>query len=733
MQQLPAHNNGPIEKVPPIRLVMDLGSTAEVVEWSTRRELTGSGLPGSGRGASGFSVASGTVMLAQDGVRRTPWSPAATRVRVDELGWLTAHPTTLASIKLGRFITDHAAGGSMGGIGVDLTEGQRNLDGPFTYPWAYSDVESRIESSAVLAAIAEGAGYTTSWHTSTTGGHGIPQALLMANLNGTTAPRAGTQWTTRTSQLGVTWISRNGQTYLGSGSRVVYDVGDVEVGQWGWLFSSGAANMRFEVAGEGFRYDSKITSGRAAWSLEASTTEVRLTINGAARVITLPPTTNPTRRLLFGATSTALSVLDFDTGVVTNATGGPGATLSYAGATITVKPDGGVRDLSVASPSPTVMPPVRPTAWIEHTGSMISGVFDVAGKKAREVFQDIATKTMGAGWQSETGELVYRNAENLRTGAAVESVIAHDQFESLDWDLDRQNKADRIEVSYTPATTVADKTNSITLWESTDRINIQPGTTIVIPVEITGTTDRLAPFIPIFDTSQAAGRMSRWDASPTAAGTNEDGSASTRPASNALRIETVIKSPSTIEVRVTNMTSKRLFIVDGNGNPCLILRTSLQVQPGEAQTLSWGAEESKATTPFEFECGQWVQEPLVAQQMLSWLVSQMQESLPTLPQVRVVPDLRRQLGDIIRLTEGPVVDPLKTKGIIVGVSMSGTWSGYQQRITVALLSNTYADLKRALIALSIRTYDEFKTYLAVNQLLTYQAFKEHAQRVLVDY
>lgn len=731
MQQTPNGWPSPsdVETVPEFQMVASTDwlpeSITPVSQVSIRRDLTGGGLPGAARAGAGFSVADGSVTVPQpSGERVTPWAAAGARAMPG--GGATIQATHgAASLPLGSFIVDTVSGAdSSGELAVDLIEDQRRMDTPFTYQWAYDSVEPTMDASAVLAACAEAAGYSTSWTPDLSGMTSTP--YLVARMDGCAAAiDASSGWGELTAETSVSWTSRAGQVFLAPGARVRYHADYADDGSW--LVTTWATTgpyVRVVVDGAGCTITGmvgttatavyRITPTVVTFTLGAEKTSVPVPSWGAP--VALEVRVRPSRVEVRNAATGELASAARPTSV---------AAAKFDGVLVQTPPGGYMRDIVIAGRDSRFTTATPPTARIEATGSPITGVFDVAGSSARDVFQDIAKATMGAGWQDETGALVYRSAESLRTGRPVETVVADGQLEDIPWEISRENVADRIEVSYTPASVVTDTQGKITLWEATELSQILAGRTITLYADITGTTDTIAPFLPIWDTTTAGSdgtRYSRW-----AAASQPDGGG-TRPADDALLISTEIVSPSRVKITITNTTTGRLWLVDGNGSPCLILRTTTQVQPGEQETISWGQPPESAETPFEFDCGQWVQDATTAQRMLDWLSSQMRAPMATIPTVNVKPDLARQLGDVVLLTEEPQGDdmPLLAKALVTGMDLSGDANGYDTTLTLALLGVTFSDVDSWGVENGVTTFQQFDTWCTNNGITTFADLDAYA-------
>lgn len=360
------------------------------------------------------------------------------------------------------------------------------------------------------------------------------------------------------------------------------------------------------------------------------------------------------------------------------------------------------------------------TTDIESTGSVLRGVFNVTGKSAWEVAQEVAAATMGAVWISEDGVFTYRNRGSLRgSGSFTETVEALDRIESLDWRVDPGDIADRVELTYTPTEVNSTEDPTITLWEATDKIRVRGEQSAVVYADITGTTPAVAAFLPIWNTTIPVEVRSRW-----AAATSPNGSGD-RPADNAIRATATMVSPSRVRIDLINQTSVPLWLVDGNGQPCLILRTTLHVAPGEPETIATGISDARAINPLQIDAGGWVQDPDTAHLMLNWLTGQTERAQATVNQVRVKPDLARQLGDVIRLTDHHT--NLLSKALVTGVSNAGDSSGYTQHLDLALLDVTFTEWDAWMQAQGINTFDALDAWMQAQGINTFTAFDEWGQ------
>lgn len=729
-----------VETIPEFQIVTDSPAVpdgvAPVASYQIRRDLTGGGLPGAARGGSGFSVAEGSVTLQQQGTPVTPW--AKTPVRPGGAAVLQAVQTEPSfagervALPLGSFLVNDVSGAdSEGEITLGLIEAQRRLDGEITFNMnggvngytpgtSIEGQNAMMDASTIICEAAKRAGFTTNSTPS------IPKATLIADmpLQGSPMPQIGVPTDLTTAKFG----SAQGRVGMVSG---VVKVRPNPYGEDITYYAN--CTIHFEVAGTGC-------------TIVADNVMV-IRVDLVANTITINPGkeyggTFPIPATRIGNAYTIHSVATAPSGPTKFYIKTPSAqswTLlgTIAGHELRISDyvqrevspgvtgadtDGWVSAVTIwgsnGTALPTVTYPDRVDALIEATGSLLTGVF-TSDQSGRDVMQDIARATMGAAWLDETGTLVYRNAESMRTGSEVETIVADAQLEDLPWRISREDTADRIEFTYTPANIERDPDGKLTLWEATEKTYVAARKTITVTADLEqATTDRAASFLPIWDTTTAGSdgeRMSRW-----AAAYNPDSSGE-RPPDDAIKVEAKV-SGSKATLTITNNTNRGVWLVDGTGNPCLILRTTLKISAGEQETIEWGEPAETALNPFQFDAGQWVQDADTARSMLDWLASQMQTAQAVIEQVNVKPNLARQLGDIVLLTENqltPDHKPLKTKALITGSDLDGDANGYTTTLNLAMLAVTFGDVGEWAAANSVTTFGNLDTKLTSLGLTTF--------------
>lgn len=704
---------------PPARGDVPQG-TAEVGAWSVSQQLTGSALPGQVRAVSGHSIPSGSVSFAQpEGAPLTPWARGPLNLGPGGACTLYASHAGVGrshGLRLGGFQLAPIAGSSLSNtVELELDGDPIRMQKPFTLRWRYNTKVSsfaeppyELDASWVIDQVARSTGY-----------YQTPALVTSAFLS---LPLCGGTMADRGSTITATvagWVAAEHQAGLGPGSSIDASLSTTVPNKF---------YISCDVAGAGGR----IIVGGAVFDFSSTKLEVRSGITTLATVA-YPVASGAIRRVQAEVTRTGNSLA-----VRVRCGAGAwsaGATAAFGSAPWDSGTDTATIDTTLTPTGRwirgiqlhTVDDPriwIPPNAQIDIAYSPIHAAFGIEKVTAWEVVQDIAAKTMGAAWVTPGGVLVYRNGERMRgTDAPVETVEALDKLEDLAWVIDPGEIADRVEVTYTP-TDVETSYGMSTLWESTETIRVPARKTVTVYADINGTTNVLSPFVPLWPPTDPAvtkyvdGRMSRW-----AAATSPDGSG-VRPADNAIRVSAQMVGVSRAKISITNATGGTLWLVDGTGAPCLILRTSLHIAPGEPETISHGPAIEDALNPISLDAGAWVQDATAAQRILDWLVGQTATAKAVINSVRVKPDLSREIGDVIRLTDGHT--GLRTEAIISGITLAGDSTGYTQHLDLALLDVAYQDFDAWLERESITTFADFDTWLTANNITTFEDFDQWA-------
>ena len=672
--------------------------TGACASWSVSRDLTGGFLPGQVRGASGFSVATASAQIPQPATPLSPWSAAGSQLMPGGQATLYAsHDGSDGStaLQLGKFRVDPIAGASTDpALNLDLIEDSGRLKRPVAIKWAYTSTNAdtySMDASWVLDQIARAGGFYATPKPGATTVLSMPLVGGPACDRGTTDAALIDTYREVEHCIGLSGVSSIEARMTGTGVD--------------WAFY-----LTCQVAGSG----GVIRMGDALIEVKPSSVVVRegSTTRGTVNIGAT------------GLTQVQLRIVRVTGGFTIQArtaqTTWPAATSITISGASPWKND----DLTISSLSATgFIRAVRldndpdaavwgtPSAVIDLSGSPIRGIFDMEKQPGWDLAQSIATATLGGLWISEGGVFTYRNRHTLRgIDGPVETIEALDQLETLEWRVDPADVADRVTVTYTPAD-VRRSNDSITLWEATNIIMVRQYSTQTIYADIEGTTDRISDFRAVWDETVPEGRFSRFAAS------NSQYEGGEQAPDGALTFATQMAGPSRVKIQITNHTGQPYWLIDGNGDPTLTLRTSVHVAPGEPVTVEQGLAEDDAIAPLSIDCGSAVQDHATAVELCAWLEGQTRVALPTIGDVRVKPDLRRQLGDIVRITDG--ITTLDSKAIIVGVNLSGDSNGYTQIVKLALLAPTFLDFDDWLESNGITTFAQLDDWIAAQGITTF--------------
>lgn len=687
--------------------------TTPVGSWSVNRQLTGGMLPTQVRGVSGHSIASGSVQIPQRDKAMSPWGFGQYRLGpggrctlyASQAGGYTTVPDR--RIELGQFMVAPISGASMDAVvNLELDEFSMRLRKPFKLDWTYVAAD-RLDASWVVYQVAKAGGYLAVPNT-------VSSTRLSFPLQGSIAPDKAASIPNVNATGDLAWSEHDGQIGLGPGGTVLADASDDPDVWVVTLDHNGLGSVVLRVPG-----CENITFTVAAASVTATRDSVETL---QVQILGALPSTAGWRRVQFQVDLRTFSLRARAEGTAYGSydskpwtpvrSSPPRGSVRGIGSAI-------VRGVQFTADVDTDLWARPRTARINPTGSILTGLFDVPLTPGWDLLQEIASSTGGAVWMDETGTLIYRSRHLLRgTGSYGETIDALDKMESLAWRVDPADQADRVELTYEP-TAVSESLDATTLWEAESLVLVKAATPTTLFVDIEGTTDRLSRWTPVWDESALATQLSRWAASYAI-----DGSG-TRPESSALTVTAEMVGVSRVKITLTNNTEFSLWMVDGNGSPALILRTSLLVSTGNAVTINKGKGDEDAENPLSLSTGMWVQNADSAQQILHWTAGETEVAQPVLEGVRVVPDLSRQLGDLVR-----VIDPvtgLRSKALISGIGLSGDASGYSQNLDLSLVSLTFADWETQMQGAGVTSFTDLDNVLQAQNIRSFDDFDQWGQ------
>lgn len=747
---------------PDAALVVDLGDgpeALEVVSWDYARDLTGGSLPGQVRGASGFALGSGSAAVhVADG--RTPWAGGSTlpgRSCTIEAGHggdrLPQAAAQVRSMSAGSALSAERTLSLEDDLRALRSPAAQAVSGIIPLGWAAGTTPLSTDAASVIASVGAAAGF-----------HAVPPPLsgcvLSLPLQGDYVaavgssqvvynPPASSPWHAAYGWAGddkgarrIAWSGPAGgsrpeiecRTDSAAATSVVVVMGHLSVADGSW-----AARVACTMGEPGelgdwprvmaYRSVDGTVHARVRTEFDASTLIDSTTPAGKPVVVHLDWTSGQLRaRVSTGGAWTAWSAYSPATLVKI----GPVArvfvrseheSVATYGVQVIDTPTGAAADaardaaeawVSSASIEPARVPMVIPPA---------------PGRAPWETVQAAAAGTLGAAWIDERGSLVYRSRDSLRGADAPVQTLRVDGLADLPWSVSTDDVADRVQVSYAPpvwstASSSADAEFHV-VWEATEPIRVPAGGTVEVLADLGTTVGRGAfPFLPAWD-ALMGWSWSSWAAAPS------PGGGGTQPPDTAIQVTAVQRSASSYTLTVRNTTAGVLYLVDGTGAPHLRLRSPYAARPGQLVTIASGLTEDVAVNALDVDLGSYVQDDATAQEMLAWITGMVTAPLPVLEDVEVVPDLRRQLGDVVT-----VVDPdhtgVRSKALIVGVRNAGRVGSLTQTLRLAVLDPTFNDLDRYLAAAGVVTFNDLDAHLDAVGVVTFDDLDAYLSTALVE-
>lgn len=732
------------DSIPSATITADLGEglvVQDVSAWSVSRSLSGGGLPGQARAASGSSVGQGTVTV-ESPAGRTPWTAGPIKpggvVALD-----AAEDVGVAAAPQGRMVVRTVGGTSalsnerVLSIEDDLSglRGRANILGAMYPSWGWnSPTPGNQDASFVVDTAARAAGFYSTPKPP-------PSCVFSVPFTGSPLPEVGTAVIANVAEYDELFGQASAKT------------GSVEGRPSRSPFASGRLFLSFDVGYSNFGSGGVdlhllygATSVLYAYVSIAALNDNRFSVNNVPSLVwtrTIDPlfpnrvqaeieflgmpadrssATGARMRVRSGpafawsawVTSTYPSTVDLTgdptVGIYASALAAPGSEPGRIG----------VRGVLVCTAEePGVW--TQPTAKINLSRSPIYAALPDA-RTSWDVMQEMAAATMGAVWIDEAGVLNYRSRDNMRgASAAVETVIAERSLDDVPWSISSDEVADRVELTYRPPDIQVGgqfvfNTNHMTInvWSSTEVVEVRAGRTVTIEQDLDGAAFDLAPWYPVWDTTYAANRFSRW-----AASTRRDGGGP-QPSAAALTVTSSLVTPTRLRIRITNNTGATLYTAGTDGTTMLLQRGTMFARPGEPRVIASGVGEDEARNPLEIDLGSWVQDDETANEMLAWLTGNVTAPMPTLTGVQVTPKASRRLGDVIRIKD-PQYTALASKALVVGIRNEGSDGVLSQSLDLAILSTTFNDFDAWIVSQNVRTFDELDALLTSMGLTTFDA------------
>lgn len=308
--------------------------------------------------------------------------------------------------------------------------------------------------------------------------------------------------------------------------------------------------------------------------------------------------------------------------------------------------------------------------------------------------QAIASATQGAMWLSERGP-VYQNRHQMRGAqGVVDSVDARDSLEDIPWRVSVDDMADRVEVTYGGVQIQEGGPNAgddqVEVWSLSEKIRIPAKGTVTVKAEWDGAVQGLVDFVSAYSTT-LPGTLAGYSVYGMAY--NEAGGG-TQPPNLSISVEAIQTGPSSADLIVRSNDAKVLWLVNGVGDPTLVLRARRLVTSGQPLTLAAGLSADDAVNTLPLNLQPWVQDTAAAQDILGWAKAQTERPLPVLQQVSIRPNAARQIGDVVALID-TLESGLDSKVMLSSLTTSVAPGSFKQDADLTLLDPTFYDLDDA--------------------------------------
>lgn len=314
-----------------------------------------------------------------------------------------------------------------------------------------------------------------------------------------------------------------------------------------------------------------------------------------------------------------------------------------------------------------------------------------AGTNVWPAIQDVCSAWLAAGIVGNDGIFRLLSRDDLAgVNSLGEDTDVGQEWDDLKWTLDSDDTVDRVQVTFTPPQVKETVYNTTTLapevWRAEDVIKVAAGATVTIPAAF----DNLAAVALFTNFTTPTAPSVLWAQTSTLiAFNNPDGSGS--PLDNGDWAATVVQTSSTTAtITIRNRTASPMYLVDGNGEPALILRAQLTASYETAQVVERGAPAEVAQSPLEVDLTPWVQSADEAARIADYLYARLRgKALWKASSVRCRLDWSHDIGKVLRLRHEE--SGLVAKALITKVALAGQPGEIGQTLDLVLLPWTYAD------------------------------------------
>lgn len=345
----------------------------------------------------------------------------------------------------------------------------------------------------------------------------------------------------------------------------------------------------------------------------------------------------------------------------------------------------------------------RPTWEATQTANLSGGTASNAGldavpaingRNALEVLKEQAEAECAAMWIDEFGVFRWVNRNLLTTAEPVATLTALDDVLDIGWDSDAKGVRSAVDVKSRLANISRYATSSVTLHVGSGETlqNGESNTDIIEP----GADESWFNIDPPGDTWTHA-QLNRGQRTMVGGIIAKDDTTDRW----AYDVNKIVYSYSMISTEKLALTHTAQGLAAGE---TLILKTSdvdpflkgfrrdkpLPIIRGKARVrwvdiVTTGVTRGPTDSArLEHEVGPWVQNPLALQELANWLSEQVSAPRPVIRDLAVVPDFRRQLGDVVWV-EDPDNMRIRLKVLVTGYTNTVSLGSADQSISGRIL------------------------------------------------
>lgn len=347
-----------------------------------------------------------------------------------------------------------------------------------------------------------------------------------------------------------------------------------------------------------------------------------------------------------------------------------------------------------------VVPTVTPVGVTPINGSIYPFFEhnDEGGVDVWTALQQMADSYMAAVFVDLNGVLQIRDREWLRgSNRPAETIDVDTLVDDIQWAISREETYAGLEVTYYPGTMQSLRIrtsgvgetysgNSTVLWESPEVISLAPRETrtMTVPVDVYGERAHRIVYAPTA-TDNELQYMSVFSVHD-----NAEGEGDPLPASSAsISFSGLFVGRMTITVK--NNSASRIYLVDANGSPCLIIRSSWYLDQGSPATVTFG-DLSNTDHVLRVDLGRNVQTETEARLIASYLWSQISTPSWTAESIRMPVKWDRDLGDVLELYYPQ--QGLQVRAVVTKVSIEGGPGRASQTVDLIIYGPQWGDFDK---------------------------------------